>query len=83
MFLGLIRRRVEWKTAIAADARRLIEKFNELAYFEAPERVRGRCVDERAEPAIGLPSSSKSPGAKGLRLALPAPMHGPDLRRGR
>lgn len=45
MFLGWIRRRVEWKAAIAADARRLIESFNELAYFEARERVRGRCID--------------------------------------
>jgi hypothetical protein len=45
MILGLIRRRAEWKAAIAADARRLIENFHELAYFEARERVRGRCID--------------------------------------
>jgi hypothetical protein len=46
MFLGLLRRRAEWKAAIAADARRLIERFNESAYFEARERVlRGSCID--------------------------------------
>jgi hypothetical protein len=45
MVLGLIRRRLEWKAAIAADARRLIENFNDRAYFEARERVRGRCLD--------------------------------------
>jgi hypothetical protein len=50
MFLGLLRRRGEWKVAIAADARRLLEDFNEHAYFEARERVRGRCIDG-ARPA--------------------------------
>ncbi len=45
MFLGLLRRRTEWKAAIAADARRLIESFHEHAYFEARERVRGLCLD--------------------------------------
>ena len=35
MFLGSLRRRAEWKAAIAA----------EHAYFEARERVRGRCID--------------------------------------
>lgn len=45
MFLKMIRRRAEWKAEIAADARRLIDSFNEHAYFEARERVRGRCID--------------------------------------
>ncbi|HUB65109.1 MAG TPA: hypothetical protein VL996_11845 [Methylocella sp.] len=45
MLLAMIRRRTEWKAAIAADARRLIDCFNEHAYFEARERVRGRCID--------------------------------------
>jgi hypothetical protein len=45
MLLGLIRRRTEWKAAIAADGRRLIESFSDRAYFEARERVRGRCLD--------------------------------------
>ena len=45
MFLGSLRRRAEWKAAIAADARRLIESFHDRAYFEARERVRGRCID--------------------------------------
>jgi hypothetical protein len=45
MSLELLRRRTEWKAAIAADARRLMECFNEYAYFEARERVRGRCID--------------------------------------
>jgi hypothetical protein len=45
MFVGLLRRRTEWKAAIAADARRLIESFHEHASFEARERVRGRCID--------------------------------------
>jgi hypothetical protein len=47
MFLGLLRRRAEWKAAIAADARRLIERFNESAYFEGrgvePVDLRGGC----------------------------------------
>jgi hypothetical protein len=50
MFLGLLRRRTEWKAAIAADARRLIESCHEHAYFEARDRVRGRCIDG-ARPA--------------------------------
>src|SRR5437899_3248329 len=41
MFSRLLRRRAEWKAAIAADSRRLMESFNERAYFEACERVRG------------------------------------------
>jgi hypothetical protein len=45
MLFGMIRRRAEWKAAITADARRFIESFNEHAYFEARERVRGRCID--------------------------------------
>ena len=45
MLFSLIRRRAEWKAAIAADARRLTEGFNDRAYFEARERVRGRCLD--------------------------------------
>lgn len=45
MFLKMIRHRAEWKAAIAADARRLIDSFHEGAYFEARERVRGRCID--------------------------------------
>jgi hypothetical protein len=69
MFLGLLRRRTEWKAAIAADARRLIESFHEHAYFEARDRIRGRCIDG----AIGVRSSSRSLGAKGLRSASPAP----------
>ena len=65
MFLGLIRQRVEWRAAIAADARHLIESFNELAYFEARERVRPLhrwrarsplldCRQARNRPAAGL-----------------------------
>jgi hypothetical protein len=50
MFLGLLRRRAGWKAAIVADACRLIESFHEHAYFEARERVRGRCIDG-ARPA--------------------------------
>ena len=45
MHFGRIRRRAEWKAAILADARRLIGSFNEHAYFEARDRVRGRCID--------------------------------------
>jgi hypothetical protein len=45
MLLRLFRRRTEWKKAVIADARRLMESFNERAYFEARERVRGRCID--------------------------------------
>ena len=49
MLFGWIRRRAEWKTAILADTRRLIDAFNEHAYFEARERVRGRCIDGARE----------------------------------
>ena len=45
MLFGCIRRRAKWKAAIFADARRLIDTFHEQAYFEARERVRGRCID--------------------------------------
>ncbi len=38
-------RQTEWKAAILTDSRRLIDTFNEHAYFEARERVRGRCID--------------------------------------
>ena len=34
----------------SVDARALIESFREHAYFEARERVRGRCIDG-ARPA--------------------------------
>jgi hypothetical protein len=45
MLLGFLWRRADWKTAVVSDARRLMEHFNERAYFEARERVRGRCID--------------------------------------
>jgi hypothetical protein len=32
-------------TAIVDDARQLIDTLNEQAYFEARERVRGRCIE--------------------------------------
>jgi len=80
MLLGLIRRRAEWKAAIAADARRLIESFNDHAYFEARERVRGRCIDGDAQLVIGPPSSSKLPGGKGSRSASPVLTRGPNFR---
>ena len=43
--LRLLRERAEWKKAVIADAGRLIQNFHELAYFEARDRVRGRCID--------------------------------------
>lgn len=45
MIFDIFHRRAERKAAIAADAYRLIDHFNERAYFEARERVRGRCID--------------------------------------
>jgi hypothetical protein len=45
MVFGSTRHRADWKAAIVADARRLIDTFNEQAYFEARERIRGRCID--------------------------------------
>jgi hypothetical protein len=45
MVFGSSRRRADWKAAIVDDAPRLIDTFNEQAYFEARERVRGRCID--------------------------------------
>lgn len=45
MLTQLFRRRAQWKAAVAADARRLMDRFQEQAYFEARERVRGCCID--------------------------------------
>ncbi|MBO0732955.1 MAG: hypothetical protein J2P49_01265 [Methylocapsa sp.] len=45
MLTEWIRQRARQKASIAADARRLIESFQDAAYFEARERVRGRCLD--------------------------------------
>ncbi|QBR72014.1 hypothetical protein CU048_12885 [Beijerinckiaceae bacterium] len=45
MLLALIGRRAQRKAAIAADVCRLTERFKDQAYFEARERVRGRCMD--------------------------------------
>jgi hypothetical protein len=51
MLLGFLKR-PEWifrraarRDAVAAEADRLIAKFNDQAYFEARDRVRGRCID--------------------------------------
>jgi len=41
----LIDRRSERKSAIIKDADRLIAQFNGQAYFEARDRVKGRCVE--------------------------------------
>ena len=45
MLFSSIRRRAERKVAILTDARRLIDTFNEHAYFEARDRIRGSCID--------------------------------------
>jgi hypothetical protein len=45
MLTGLIRRHAATKAEILADADRLIASFNDQAYFEARDRVRGRCID--------------------------------------
>jgi hypothetical protein len=50
MLLRLFRRRTEWKKAVIADAHRLMERFSERAYFEARERVCGRCIDGARPP---------------------------------
>lgn len=34
-----------FQTAVKADAERLIARFDDQAYFEARERVKGRCID--------------------------------------
>ncbi len=38
-------RRSDAKAAIEADADRLIHRFRDQAYFEARQRVKGRCLD--------------------------------------
>ena len=38
-------RRALRKAAVRSDAERLIASFKDQAYFEARDRVRGRCVD--------------------------------------
>ncbi|HXW71382.1 MAG TPA: hypothetical protein VEK34_08080 [Methylocella sp.] len=45
MFLKFLQPRSEWKAAIAADARRFIERFEEHAYYEARALVRGHCIE--------------------------------------
>jgi len=45
MILAFFRARAERKAAVAKEASRLIEQFKERAYFEARERVFGRCID--------------------------------------
>jgi len=51
MLLGFLRdsewigRRAACRAAIAAEADRLIAKFHDQAYYEAKDRVRGRCID--------------------------------------
>lgn len=45
MLFGWLLRRTESKAAILADTRRLIDSFDDQAYFEARARVRGRCID--------------------------------------
>lgn len=45
MLTDLIRRRAAAKAEIMADADRLIASFNDRAYMEARDRVRGRCID--------------------------------------
>ncbi len=42
---GWFDRRARRKEAILADADRLIASFKDQAYFEARDRVKGRCVD--------------------------------------
>ncbi len=46
MLTGLIRRYAASKAAIRADADRLIAAFDQRAYFEARDRVSGRCIDD-------------------------------------
>jgi hypothetical protein len=46
MLIEQIRRRAERKAAILADARRLMDTFNEHAYAEARDRIRGSCIDD-------------------------------------
>lgn len=45
MLFGMLSEKANWKSAVAADACRLMEAFNEGAYFEARERVAGRYID--------------------------------------
>lgn len=45
MLSRLIHRRAAEKAAVLADADRLISRFSDRAYYEARDRVRGRCMD--------------------------------------
>jgi len=38
------------RAAVALEAGRLIERFKEQAYFQARERVSGRCIDDAGSP---------------------------------
>jgi hypothetical protein len=71
-----LRRRAEWKIAVAADARRLIETFNEYAYFEARERVRSRCLDGIQPPPYWIAVKLEIARQQGIAIGLA----GADLR---
>ena len=45
MIPAFFRARAAMRAAVALEAGRLIERFKEQAYFQARERVSGRCVD--------------------------------------
>ncbi|WP_041368086.1 hypothetical protein [Methylocella silvestris] len=38
------------RKAAAAEAERMIARFNDRAYFEARDRARGRCIDGEGSP---------------------------------
>lgn len=63
-------RRAEWKAAVAADARRLIDRFNDLAYFEARERIRGRCIDGSRPPRYWVAVKIEIARRQGIAIGI-------------
>jgi hypothetical protein len=43
--LGLYKARSVCRSNVHADAERLIARYDDQAYFEARQRVKGRCID--------------------------------------
>jgi hypothetical protein len=74
MLFGWIRYRAE--AAILADARRLIDTFNEQAYSEAHQRVRGRCIDGARTPRYPTAVKLEIARQQGIVIGLA----GADLR---
>jgi hypothetical protein len=56
--------------SILADADRLIARFNDQAYFEARERVKGRCLDGDVSPRYWAKVKREIARRQGIEIGL-------------